>query len=384
MSEVEVTEFSVTDWQLIGLTLERIGPFQERRQFTFAGDTPPLEAQDEPPGPSNLYMLLARNGHGKTTVLEAIHGLFGLMAAPQQGRFVDPAAPGEAQLDMRATWTINGATRTILLSLWTGRATPLREWDEAALEEEAQATQWVRLGLLRTGDRLTCYDTTDELGLTLLRTIQQSAGRAPASAFGETLYLPTVLFFPADRMLLRPEGRRVIEAPDNWRYQPAHCFRVDGEVWNGSIENLFAWLTWVDDGQLDRLLKFVNDHIFKEDGKELLSMERAELTSYVSTRDGTHPLVSLSHGERALLQLYLRTIAHMSRNTILLIDEIEMHLHTAWMNRMFQTLKQLLVDIPSLSIFFTTHSRELAEVFDFKRLESGITKGGYVINEGLG
>ena len=383
MTDFAATNLTVTDWRLIGLTLQGIGPFQERRTFSFEGVTSALEAEGEPPGPSNLYMLLARNGHGKTTVLEAIHGLFGLMAAPQQGRFVDPATPGEVQLDMRATWTIDGATRTILLSLWTGRPNPLREWDETALEEEAQATQWVKLGLLRTGERLTCYDTTDELGLTLLRTIQQGAGRAPASAFGETLYLPTVLFFPADRMLLRPQDRRVIEAPDNWRYQPAHCFGVDGAEWNGSIENLFAWLIWIDDGQRDRLLKFVNAQIFKGEGKELLPMEKAELTSYVNTRDGTHPLSALSHGERALLQLYLRTIAHMSRNTILLIDEVEMHLHTAWMNRMFQTLKQLLVDIPSLSIVFTTHSRELAEVFDFKRPEAGIVKGGYVINEGL-
>jgi predicted ATP-dependent endonuclease of OLD family len=112
-------------------------------------------------------------------------------------------------------------------------------------------------------------------------------------------------------------------------------------------------------------------------------MERAELVSYVNTPEGRHPLNAISHGERALLQLYLRTAAHMSRNTILLIDEVENHLHTRWMNRMFQTLKEMLASIPSLSIVFTTHSRELAEVFDFKRPEPGIVKGGYIIKEGI-
>lgn len=112
-------------------------------------------------------------------------------------------------------------------------------------------------------------------------------------------------------------------------------------------------------------------------------MERSELTTYVSTPDGRHPLAGLSHGERALLQLFLRTAAHMTRNTILLIDEIEIHLHTKWMNRMFQLLKQLLQRIPTLSIVFSTHSRELAGVFDFKRPEAGIVKGGYVISEDL-
>ena len=378
-----MTDLTVSDWRLVGLSLDKIGPFQARRDFSFAGDTGAADAPDEPPGPSNLYMLLARNGHGKTTVLEAIHGLFGLMSVPPQGRFADPYALGQAQLDVRATWTIEGVTRTVLLSIWTGRPTPLRDWGEAELEEEAGASAWARLGLLRTVGELTCYDATDDLGHALFRAIRESAGRLQAGVFGETLYLPTVLFFPADRMLLRPPDRRVIEEPDNWRYQPAHRFGVDGAQWNGSIENLFAWLTWVEDGQLERLLRFVNDNIFKENGKELLAIERAELASYVNTSEGRHPLTALSHGERALLQLYLRTAAHMSRNAIILIDEVEMHLHTAWMNRMFQTLKKLVVDIPSLSILFTTHSRELAEVFDFKRAEPGIVKGGYVIKEGM-
>lgn len=324
-----------------------------------------------------------RNGHGKTTVLESIYGLFALLNSDPQGRFSDPYAPGEVQLDIRATWTVDGATRTVLLSIWTGQLAPLREWQQSEIEDEAQATEWAKLGLLRSPAGLTCCDETNELGLMLFRAIRDAAGTASASVFGESLYLPTVLFFPADRSLLKPSERRVIEIPDNWIYQPAHCFAVDGETWNGSIENLFAWLTWVDDGQLETLVRFVNDHVFAENGKNLVAMERADLVSYVNTPDGRHPLSALSHGERALLQLYLRTAAHMSRNTILLIDEIEMHLHTAWMNKMFQTFKGLLVQIPALSIIFTTHSRELARVFDFKRPEPGIVKGGYVINEGI-
>lgn len=378
-----MSDLSVTDWRLISLTLDSIGPFQSEKIFDFAGDTPSLEAKDDAPGPSSLYMILAKNGHGKTTILETIHGLFGLLSSPPTGRFVDYRAPGKAQLDVRATWTIDGVTQTVLLSIWTGNPTPLREWTDKALEEEAQATGWARLGVLRTPDGITCYDATDELGFRLFSAIREAAGRTLPSVFGESLYLPTVLFFPADRMLVRPQDHRVIEAPSNWVYQPAHCFGVDGATWNGSIDNLFAWLTWVDEGELDRLLRFVNENVFEANGKTLQPMERAELTTYVMTADGPHPLSGLSHGERALLQLYLRLAAHMSRNTVLLIDEIEMHLHTGWMHKMFQTMKKLLAEIPSLSIVFTTHSRELAEVFDFQRPESGIVKGGYVIEDGL-
>lgn len=347
------------------------------------GDTPSADAPDDVPGPANLYMLCARNGRGKTTILETINGLFGLMSEPPRGRFVDPRAPGEAQLDIRATWTVEGTTRTVLLSIWTGRPNPLRSWSQGELEEEASATEWARLGLLRSPGGLTCYDATNGLGQMLFQAIRESAGQLAGSIFGESLYLPTILFFPADRLLMSPIGQRIIEAPANWTYQPSQRFGTEGEDWNGSIENLFAWLTWIDDGQLDELLRFVNEHVFEAGEKALLPMERSELTTYVSTPDGRHPLAGLSHGERALLQLFLRTAAHMTRNTILLIDEIEIHLHTKWMNRMFQLLKQLLQRIPTLSIVFSTHSRELAGVFDFKRPEAGIVKGGYVISEDL-
>jgi len=38
---------------------------------------------------------------------------------------------------------------------------------------------------------------------------------------------------------------------------------------------------------------------------------------------------------------------HMTGNTIILIDEIETHLHTKYMNRMFQALKALVIgDVP--------------------------------------
>ena len=70
----------VTDWKLLQLTVESVGPFQrEPRSFSFVGE--PTES-DSDPGPSNLYMLLAKNGYGKTTLLECIYGLFGLMAEP--------------------------------------------------------------------------------------------------------------------------------------------------------------------------------------------------------------------------------------------------------------------------------------------------------------
>ena len=378
-----MNDLSVSDWQLIGLTVDQLGPFQHRQQFSFLGDTPSAEAPDEPPGPSNLYMLLAANGRGKTTLLETIHGLFGLLARPGTGRFAVPGAQGQAQLDVRATWTIDGATRTVLLSIWTGASSPLSTWPKDRLEEEGQATEWARLGIFASPNGLAFSDESNDLGAAFHRAITARAGSAPGSLFGETINLPTVLFFPADRMLLVPPGRRIIEAPDNWVYQPAHCFGVDGAEWNGSIENLLAWLLWVGEKEQERLLRFINERMYPDQDKVILPIERAELQTYVRTGEGSHLLSALSHGERALLQLFLRTAAHMSRNTIILIDEVETHLHTRWMNRMYQALKDLLRAIPSLTIVFTTHNRELIQVFDHTRPEPGIVKGGYLLADDM-
>lgn len=379
-----MTDLTISDWRLIGLTVDKLGPFQARQEFSFLGDTPAAEAVGETPGPSNLYMLLARNGRGKTTLLETVHGLMGLLNSEPTGRFADWRATGEAQLDVRATWTVDGVTSTVLLSIWTGTPAPLKVWTRDQVEDEAGASTWARLGILRGPANVTFYDETDELGLMLARAISEKAGVASGSVFGTTLDLPTVLLFPADRMLVMPSDRRAVEAPDNWRYQPAHRFGVDGAAWNGSIENLLVWLTWLEQGDLETITKFVNGHLFPDGEKALMLIDREALAGVVRTPDGSHPLNALSHGERSLLQIFLRTAAHMSRNTVILIDEIEMHLHTRWMNRMFQALKELLVTIPSLSIVFSTHNRELIQVFDHPTPEAGIVKGGFLITEDMG
>ncbi|MDE0105414.1 MAG: AAA family ATPase [Bryobacterales bacterium] len=327
-------------------------------------------------------MLLAKNGYGKTTLLECVHGLFGLMADPVAGRFASPG-PGCAQLDVRATWTIDGRTQTVVLSVWTGTQTPLVVWSSDDLEA-AQASFWGKLGLESTHSGVSLFDDTDDLGRRLHRTILEARGAAPETLFGNDQDMPTVLFFPADRRLARPEDTRRVERPDGFVYQPAHCFASDGPEWGTTIDNLLVWLQWLDDGRLNELLDFVNARLFEGESRKTIRVpQRQVLLTYVSTSAGDHPLTDLSHGERALLQLYVRIACNMTSNTIVLIDEVEMHLHSNWMFRMFEGLKSLLRKIPALSIVFTTHNRELIRVFDHQLKEEGLVKGGYLIEDGL-
>ena len=372
-------DVQVADWRLLQLTVEGVGPFQNGPQtFSFAGE--PTE-DDPDPGPSNLYMLLAKNGYGKTTLLECIYGLFGLMAEPPVGRFAAPGHLGRAQLDVRATWTIDGRTLTVVLSIWTGTETPLVAWSSDALDA-AQASIWAKLGLESTHNGLLSIDDAEGLGMRFCRSILEARGKAPGALFGSDQDMPTVLFFPADRRISRPEDTRRVERPNGFVYQPAHCFASDGPEWRTTIDNLLVWLEWLDDGRLNELLAFVNTRLFDGEAKKTIrAPRRQELLTYVSTSTGDHPLIGLSHGERALLQLYVRIACSMTSNTVVLIDELETHLHSNWMLRLYDGLKSLLREVPTLSIFFTTHNRELIRGFDHQQTEEGLVKGGYLLPE---
>lgn len=374
-----MSEITVLDWKLVRLTLDQVGPFQEQiTSFNFIDVLAPAEAQARP---ANLYMLLAKNGYGKTTVLECIHGLFGLLADPPLGRFANPDAAGRLQADFLVSWRRDRQEETVLLSMWTGTPDPLYTPGDVRLEGLSGDARWERICLGRSASGPTVLDGTSDDGLQLFRQVRDQAGQAPTSLLGASQMLPTVLFFPADRRVVAPTGAHAVERPHNWGYQPAQTFQSDGPEWRDSIDNLLVWLDWLGDGRLDDLLAYVNPLLFATDRKSLEKPQRETLTSYVKTPNGLHPLSGLSHGERALLQLFVRVACHMTRNTIILIDEIEAHLHSKWMNRMFQALKSLVRNDPRLSVIFTTHSRELIEVFDHTLAEEGIAKGGYLIED---
>lgn len=372
-----MTTLTITGWQPLQLSLDEIGPFRQgvERIDLFGLDESGKKA------PANMYMLLAPNGQGKTTALSAIYGLFGLLNEPPVGRFVEPQAPGRAQLDVRATWTIDGTERTVLLSIWTGTATPIRNWTEEEVRDEAEAEVWARLGLGWNPSGTFALDGSDDLGAAFLRAVLAGRNEQPSALGGISQNLPTVLHFPADRTIVAPTEERVVRRPENFGYQPAQKFGSDGLDWGSSIDNLFVWLEWIDDGRIEELIEFLNINLFRDEkAKAIRRPNRRELQTYIETSTGIHPLSGLSQGERALLQFYVRTLSHMTRNTIILVDEIENHLHPRWMQRMVAALKTM-VRQPGRDItaIFTTHNMELMGTFRHDWPEQGLSKGGHMI-----
>lgn len=374
-----MSEIVIESWQPLRLILDEIGPFRQGPEtFNFEGRDENGERQ-----PANLYMLLAKNGRGKTTALEAIYGLFGLLSSPPVGRFVQSHS-GRAQLDVRVEWREGSARRSCVLSLWTGARHPLEGWSDEQVKSVGNADSWERMALTGLTGQPELVEPSSDFGADLFRAIRDQHGVDPSQLYGASQTLPTVLYFPADRRLVAPEEERVVKKPARWGYQPAQIFSSDGPEWSESIDNLLIWLEWVEDLRIEDLIKFLNGQLFSDSpGKALRRPRRQDLASYISTRTGEHPLSGLSHGERALLQLHARTLCHMTANTILLVDEVENHLHPRWSQRLYNSLKALFAQAPNLTTIFTTHSMVLMETFKDDLPEKGVVKGGYLIDEDM-
>lgn len=384
-------DLTIVEWKLLRVTVDELGPFRQGRQsFDIVGPDSG-EPSSETTDAANLYLILAANGFGKTTILEAIFGIYGLLNSDARGKFADGSFKGRAQLDIRTSWILDGKLETLIVSLWTGSEEPLDPLSAVDLETFGETDIWAKLGLSTNGAGVERLAGTNELGIVLHQAVLQALNTPPSDLFGLSQNMPSVLYFPADRRVVAPNRHEAVTRPDNWGYQPAVYLGSDGPEWGTSIDNVLVWLEWlaakegdVSDRRVDDLLAFVNRLVFQDSpDKRIERPNREELRSYVRTRYGLHPLSALSHGERAMLHILARTLTHMTSNTIVLIDEIEIHLHTRWVSRMFEALKDLLKTYPAVTMIFTTHNLDVIDLYRFEEKEGGLIKGGYLIEKDI-
>jgi|GEM_PF-1776731 len=366
-------------FQLLRLTVEDAGPF--RQPFT-------LDFTDRSGTPGNLFLLAAPNGLGKTLLLNTLVGLVQLLDrryrwdsarnADLLGWITDAGQrASRAQLDVRLELSIADRRSAVVLSLFIGKGSPAA-WDEEALDR-AQASQWAWIAY---SDGDTCF-RSDAIGRLLPESIEGALSETPSGLFDRGLTMPTVLFFPAHRRVVRPPSAadKMICEPDDFRYQPVHIFGNDGQSWGNSLDNLLVWHEWLADGRYQEIQKLVDRFIFNDTGKTLGAVNRAEMRAEIVTHGGLHRLDQLSHGERALMQLFVRIATHMTGNTVVVIDELDLHLHPIWRIRLLRALKALAKEYQGLSFIFTTHLPELIRDYAHECPEEGLIKIGHVISE---
>jgi predicted ATPase len=369
--------FSVHAFQPVRLTVDRVGPFQDAPiSFDFT---------DDENKPCNFFLLMSKNGRGKTTLLELITLLVGMLAKEEMEAFGHEdldLGRGRAQLDVRLQIYREGIEKAIVLSLVAGAVaeTPLRVWIEKDLEEVEAASWHVHGFRRRPSGVLERMGKTDVLVEDLVKSTKLYTGVPPTGFENETLLSPTLLYFSAYRDITHiHEKRRGIEQPLEWGYRPVHRFAQEGGNWTESLDNLLVWMKWLDDGRFERAVELINSRVFKAETKFLKDIRRVPPEAIVVNDGNEHRLDRLSSGEKSLIQLFLRIGAHMTYNTLLLIDEMEVHLHPNMQHRLLNLLKQLAKDNPGMTIIASTHSREILMAFAFEIREAGLRKGGHLI-----
>lgn len=375
-------QFLVHQFAPLWLTIDRIGPFQERLEE--------IDFTDADNAPCNLYLFLSRNGRGKTTALELLAALMSMLGRePTQSNskpfgleHLDSGA-GRAQCDMLVRYSIDGREQTAVLSLLAGalgRETSLRFWGQEQLAEVG-ASEWHRYGFAREGVKWSVIGDRDPWVEEFNGRLALATGSKVGGFEESDLVWPTLVYFSAYRNVvpvLESEERAIV-APRDWNYRPVHAFRTEGGHWRDSLDNLLVWLKWLDDKRFEQAIKLVNERVFAGTQTFIKGIRKEPPEADVVRDNQPHRLDALSSGEKSLVQLFLRLGAHMTRNTILLLDEPEAHLHEQWKFRLYKQLMALAQEhFPGLTIIVATHSKEIMETFAIEISEDKLRKGGYL------
>lgn len=373
--------YQIHAFEPVELTVENIGPFHDKlHTFSFL--------HHELKEPCNFYLIISQNGYGKTTLLELMATLMGMLGQREPQRFdFEPLDKdgGRAQWDIRLRLTRNGVEETVVLSLLAGRLgeeVALKVWGAEELARVG-ASSWHRLGirLSETGRPLPIGDK-DDLVQDLHAAVQAGFKQSVGGFEDATLTLPTLLYFSAYRDIVPvPSHERAIIEPEDWGYAPVHRFDKEGGRWRASLDNLLVWLKWLDDGRFERAQQIINDRVFKETTKFLKDVRRQPPEAIVLNDGFEHRLDRLSSGEKSLVHLFLRIGAHLTRNTLVLVDEMDVHLHSKWQHRLLLQFKALLRENAGMTIIATTHSVDILKGYAYEIMEPGLRKGGYLIEE---
>lgn len=369
----------VEEFAPIHLTVDRIGPFQSRlEEFDFT------DSEDEP---CNLFLMVSKNGRGKTTVLELLVTMMNMLGQTELNEFgfedLDHGS-GRAQWDIRVKLNRDGRKETVLLSLLAGRLgedTALRVWGEPDLKRIG-ANAWHRGGFRRLASgRMEAIGSSNEWIKDFTALIGYGIGERQQIFEGDPLTYPTLLYFSAYRDIIPVRDmERSITTPKGWGYYPVHNFAIEGRTWNESLDNLLIWLKWLDDGRFDKAINIVNQRVFHGSSTYLKGVRKDPPEAIIVTENHEYRLDRLSSGEKSLVQMFLRIGAHMTRNTLLLIDEVDVHLHTQWRYRLLYDLKKLAKEYyPGLTIIVTSHAYEIMKAFALELAEDNLHKGGHII-----
>ncbi|MEW6277793.1 MAG: AAA family ATPase [Candidatus Eremiobacterota bacterium] len=205
-----------------------------------------------------------------------------------------------------------------------------------------------------------------------------SAKASEQATNGEPVALPLVSYYGTGRLWREPRDESPIRSAERVATQKPS--RLDG--YRNSIDprlsvrDLVRWIarqSWIgyQRGQDTQVFKAVRSALVQciDGGRRLyFDAARGEVLVEIE-RQGVQPFANLSDGQRAMLamvgdlaQKAVQLNPHMGARAltettgVVLIDELDLHLHPRWQRRVVQDLRQT---FPMVQFFATTHSPQI-------------------------
>ena len=182
--------------------------------------------------PCTFYLMASKNGRGKTTVMEILAAMMGMLGKEELSTFsYEPfdKEDGRAQWDVRVTLNEGGHRETVVLSLIAGvigDEVALKPWGESDLATMG-AIRWHRFGFRRNPyRRFEMIGRHDEWVLDFNAFISAAMGARLGAFEDDALALPTLIYFSAYRNIIPlSDAERAIVAPARLELSASACLR---------------------------------------------------------------------------------------------------------------------------------------------------------------
>lgn len=316
--------------------------------------------------PRPINLIVGPNGSGKTSILDAIHVIVKVFENPQNPSLREGLEYNIQQL-VRGRGTI--AQITFEYSIEQDEAQAIQDvYSSLGLEKNFKLSKSVPL--LESPTKVIWYypnrkqDTGNLCDYDMLpkNSIRVLGARGRASQAISQNRQTSQIF---DRIggVCYLDQRRTVRLFKSFNKQNIEDKNAHSDVLSWLIEYYRKHLTWkkekYGESYWERVKRLFNKICFPS---ELIGLESGpDSDTLILKRKGIeYDLLQMSSGEHQILRILIGLAADTAKNSIVLIDEVELHLHPAWQKRLIQVLRG---DDSNNQYIFTTHSPTVAKMF---------------------
>jgi predicted ATPase len=300
-------------------------------------------------------VIAGSNGTGKTTVLDTIYFLMNMMVTKPEFALEKWLSPGQVQVKLELVDLPTLSHSTLDYTYPAGWSLTIALGPKSWLSQIDAPDRIFITGDALYNWRYVHHDEPDSV-LSLDWPIQREWMEAER---------PSTLYFPSEQreLAVKEKGQIVAEGREHewvWRFS-------DSQKWSGSLESFLVAMDYrdlmaqrerqTDAGEFQPFLQVINRFL---QGKQIVGVAQKSFRVQVRADDGQEFGVDqLSSGEKQILLMLGEIQRRISKGSIVLIDEPEIHLHPRWQRLLVRTLTDLCA-LHDAQLIITTHSEEIA------------------------